>query len=342
MPKLKNVLSGDDKFNLLISLIGLINVEGEIEIEDAATRLGVSAEMIRSAVGTISVAGHLPASGGEVNPFNVSWPLIDDDKAEGLLTWAASQDSFGKAPKISIRQAAAIAAGLSFLRSLPEFANERDIDELVKILQTAQATEAAPSIRYEYGTVNADIELLRKAILANRRISCNYTNQTGEQSDRLLDPIRLDPRGSVWYLRAWCPKSLQIRAFRLDRMRSVELTDASRSSEAMLEAERIDEIDDRVYVPGEGDTEVLVEVDPEAYELVSEFATLDEPSKTNSGTVRVKIMVGYLPNLGHLIAKYGGAARVIEPAHAREIVKNYCLQALGEDPESRALMMDEE
>jgi predicted DNA-binding transcriptional regulator YafY len=83
-------------------------------------------------------------------------------------------------------------------------------------------------------------------------------------------------------------------------------------------------------------------VDPEAYELVSEFATLDEPAKGNSGTVRVKIKVGYLPNLGHLIAKYGGAARVIEPAEAREIVKNYCLMALGEDPESALEITDED
>lgn len=342
MPKLKNVLSGDDKFNLLISLMGLINVEGEIEITDAAARLGVSPEMIRAAVGTISVAGYLPERGGEVNPFNVSWPLIDDDRPDGLLTWLDSHGSFDTAPKISIRQAAAIAAGLSFLRSLPEFANEREIDELVQLLQNAQATDATPSIRYEYGTVNADIELLRKAILANRRITCNYTNQTGEQSDRQLDPIRLDPRGAVWYLRAWCPKSQEIRAFRLDRMRSVELTEDSRSPEASLEAERIDEIDDRIYIPGEADTEVLVEVDPEAYELVSEFATMDQPTKSNSGTVRVKIMVGYLPNLGHLIAKYGGAARVIEPAEAREIVKNYCLQALGEDPESALKIADED
>jgi proteasome accessory factor C len=342
MPKLKNVLSGDDKFNLLISLIGLINVEGEIEIEDAAKRLGVSNEMIRSAASTISLAGWQNERGGEELPLNVSWGLIDDDKPEGLLAWAQNMGVVESSPRISIRQAAAIAAGLSFLRSLPEFANEQDIDDLVKILQYAQPSAAAPTIRYDYGSVNADIELLRKAILTRTRILCNYTNQTGEQSDRELDPIRLDPRGSVWYLKAWCPGSQALKSFRLDRMRSVELTQQTRSSAAEAEAERIDEIDDRVYIPGEADTEVLVEVDPEAYELVAEFATLDEPSKTSSGTVRVKIKVGYLPNIGHLIAKYGGAARVIEPPEAREIVKNYCLSALGEDPESRQKMADED
>jgi|GEM_PF-174646 len=342
MPKLKNVLSGDDKFNLLISLIGLINVEGEIEIEDAAKRLGVSNEMIRSAISTITVSGWMNERGGEQLPFNVAWGLIDDDKPEGLLTWLGNNRVFESGPRISIRQAAAIAAGLSFLRSLPEFANEQDIDELVKVLQHAQPSAAAPTIRYDYGSVNADIELIRKAILTRTRIICNYTNQTGEQGDRELDPIRLDPRGSAWYLKAWCPRSEALRSFRLDRMRSVELTQQPRSQEAESEAERIDEIDDRIYVPGETDTEVLVEVDPEAYELVAEFATMDEPSKSSGGTVRVKIKVGYLPNLGHLIAKYGGAARVIEPPIAREIVKNYCLQALGEDPESGQKIADED
>ncbi|MEY3845988.1 MAG: hypothetical protein RJA66_255, partial [Actinomycetota bacterium] len=48
-----------------------------------------------------------------------------------------------------------------------------------------------------------------------------------------------------------------------------------------------------------------------------------------SGTIRTQIMVGHLPNLGRLIAKYGGAAKVIAPPEAREIVRNYALSALG-------------
>ena len=175
------------------------------------------------------------------------------------------------------------------------------------------------------------VEILRKAILTGRRINCNYTNQRGEESDRELDPIRLDPHGAVWYLRAWCPRSQELRAFRLDRMRAVAITDAGRSEQAELEATRVDELDDRVYIPDEHDTEVVIEVDPEAYELAAEFATSGDPKISADGTLRVTIKVGYLPNLGHLIAKYGGAARVIEPAEARLVVKNYCLHSLGEE-----------
>ena len=63
-------------------------------------------------------------------------------------------------------------------------------------------------------------------------------------------------------------------------------------------------------------------------------ARLTRPSPINakdvgSGTIRAQIKVGHLPNLGRLIAKYGGAARVIAPVEAREIVRNYALSALG-------------
>ena len=338
MPKLKNVLSGDDQFNFLISLIGLINTEGEIHIDDAAKRLGMTREAIRSAMSTIVVAGHYRTDGGEVNPYNFNWGAFEQDD---VLCWDNS-DVFLGAPKISVRQAAAIAAGLSFLRSLPEFASERDMDGLVELLKTAQPNASAPTIRFEFGSVNADIEILRKAILTTSRITCNYTNQRGEESDRELDPIRLDPHGAVWYLRAWCPKSQELRAFRLDRMRAVAITDAARSEQAEAEAARVDELDDRVYIPDEHDTEVLIEVDPEAYELVAEFATSGAPDKSSDGTLRVTIKVGYLPNLGHLIAKYGGAARVIEPAEARRVVKEYCLHSLGEESKQTQSEVEED
>ena len=86
-----------------------------------------------------------------------------------------------------------------------------------------------------------------------------------------------------------------------------------------------------MYVPGEHDTDVIVEVDPEAYELVAEYANVESSTSSNRGTIRVTIKIGHLPNLGHLISRYGGAARVIEPKSARDIVRNYALASLGEN-----------
>lgn len=326
MPKLKNVLSGDDQFNFLISLIGLVQREGEIHIEDAASRLGLSLEAIRKAMETLVKSGGVRSDGHELLPFNFDWDLFHEEGVLSFLEAGIIED----APRISMRQASAIAAGLSYLRALPEFASEIEIEDLIKLLASSQPASTPPTIAYEVGTVGADVATLRKAILAAQQITCNYINQRGEAGDRTLEPLRLDIQNSQWYLRAWCPLSEMVKSFRLDRMRQVTINSEVRSAAATVALAAIDEEEDRLYIPGEHDTEVVVEVDPEAYDLVAEYTQIDSPKGDSTGTIQVTIKVGYLPNLGHLISKYGGAARVISPALARDIVRNYALSSLGE------------
>lgn len=338
MPKLKNVLSGDDQFNFLIALIGLVNREGEIHIADAADRLGMSVDAIRKAMSTLVVAGHRKASGVEEIPFNFDWELFEEDQ---ILRFSDS-DIILDAPRISTRQAAAIAAGLSYLKGLPEFANETDVEKLIDLLASSQPAASPPTIFFEVGTVGADVAILRRAVLSELQISCSYTNQRGEESVRTLEPFRLDPRGAVWYLKAYCPLSHQIKSFRLDRMRQIVLSEHPWSEAARAAFTEFDQDEDRLYVPGEGDTDVVVEVDPEAYELVSEFTTISEPNTSSNGVIIVTIKVGHLPNLGHLIAKYGGAARVVSPPIAREMVRNYALAALGQKNKDFERIEDED
>lgn len=328
MPKLRNVLSGDDQFNFLITLIGLIMREGEMHIDDVASRMGMTKQAVRKAMTTLVVAGRVDESGFERLPFNFDWDLFEATERLAFLNY----DIITDAPRISTRQASAIAAGLSYLRTLPEFAVEEEIDELITLLSSSQPNANPPTIAYEFGSVGADVSLLRKAIMAGTKVRCNYTNQRGEASSRVLEPLRLDPRGSVWYLRAWCPTSQANKSFRLNRMRQVELLAEARSAEAEAALAAIED-EDRLYVPGEHDTEVVVEVDPEAYELVAEYANVESSTSSNRGTIRVTIKVGHLPNLGHLISRYGGAARVIEPKAAIDIVRRYALASLGEEVE---------
>jgi proteasome accessory factor C len=109
-------------------------------------------------------------------------------------------------------------------------------------------------------------------------------------------------------------------------MRAIEILDKEISDVAT----KVGAIEDATYVAELTDTTVTIEVSPEAYRLISDFQAVSEPKDLGSGTIRTEIKVGHLPNLGRLIAKYGGAARVIAPQEARDIVRNYALAALGE------------
>lgn len=218
-----------------------------------------------------------------------------------------------------------MAAGLSYLASIPEFAANADIKSLMQKVSSGSGLGRSELISIAPGSVEAGAETLRDAILSNRTISCEYINRKQEKSIREIEPLRLDLTGGVWYLRGYCPINKAVRNFLIEHMRSIQIIDREISDVAT----KVGEIEDATYVAEATDTEVTVEVTPEAYRLISEFQTLTEPKDIGSGTVRTQIKVGHLPNLGRLIAKYGGAARVIAPEEAREIVRNYALSALG-------------
>ena len=140
-----------------------------------------------------------------------------------------------------------------------------------------------------------------------------------------MEPLRIDAQGEVFYLRAWCPINLGVRSFRLDRMRNALPTQIP-ISKAALEAELVDEI----YTAADTDTVVTLEVDPEAYSLIFDFKPVEEPENVSKTVKRFKIQVGDVRNLGRVIARFGGAARVIAPETARTAVRDFALNALGE------------
>jgi predicted DNA-binding transcriptional regulator YafY len=118
---------------------------------------------------------------------------------------------------------------------------------------------------------------------------------------------------------------MELRNFRLDHMRAATELPVPISLEARDIALEIEE----QYITSDTDVEVVIEVESEAFGLLSDFGAeiLDSDAKT--GKTRATIKVGYLPTLGRVINQYGGAARVISPESARKVVRNYALTALG-------------
>jgi proteasome accessory factor C len=295
----------------------------DVTVSDVAKHFEVSDEYVRGAISTLNLTGSLDKSSFE--EFYFYFSIDEDDDTISLHQGEVIEET----PRLSARQASAIAAGLSLLSALPEFSSEKEIAELLDILAKGTSEAGPATILFRPGTVDADASEIRRAMLNNHRIECEYRNIRGEQSVRQIDPIRLDPHGDIWYLRGYCLTNKELRNFRLDHMRAAKELEV----DICEEAKAIQEIDDEAYIASESDVEVTVEVDPEAYSLLGDFAAelLSPDKKTNVVTALIKI--GYLPYLGRVIAQYGGAARVLAPENARQVVRNYALTALGLEPE---------
>ena len=314
--------NASERYNFLMPLIGFFMRNDGVKIAAVAAHFEVSEQYFRDAITTLNSTASQKSVSFEETYYYIE---VEDDGT----TFLSQADVIEDAPRLSARQASAIAAGLGILSALPEFSSEGEIAELLEILARGTTESAPAAIHFRPGTVDADAAEIRRAMLNNHRIRCEYRNIRGEQSVRDIDPIRLDPHGDIWYLRGYCLTNKQLRNFRLDHMRAAEELDI----EICDEAKAIQEIDDEAYIASESDVEVTVELDPEAQAMLGDFAATIVKTDSKNNTVTALIKIGYLPYLGRVIAQYGGAARVIAPENAKLVVRNYALTALGLEPE---------
>ena len=319
MPKIKG-FNGEDRYNFLLALVGYLGHREEVAFEEVSAHFNLESEYILKALKSLNEAT-AQVGGFEEWPFYVDLDLLD----EGIVS-LTSAEVIDDVPRLSTRQAAAISTGLSYLASIPEFAGSADIQILIKKISEGSSLGTNAVLSIAPGSVEAGVETLRQAIISNRAISCEYINRKQEKTVREIEPLRIDLTGGVWYLRGYCPINQGVRNFLIEHMRAIEILDKEISDVAT----KVGAIEDATYVAELTDTTVTIEVSPEAYRLISDFQAVSEPKDLGSGTIRTEIKVGHLPNLGRLIAKYGGAARVIAPQEARDIVRNYALAALGE------------
>jgi proteasome accessory factor C len=314
-------LDDTDRFNLMLALTGLLVDGEEYTVEELVEHFKVPKKEIVKAVKMISFTDLMKSN--QDGSYEVNY----DDLKDGFVSIKYTfNEAIDEVPRLSSRQASALAAGLVYLNSLPGLVDNQEILELQKILAVENATEKKANVLIDTGTGDSDLLAIREAMASGVSITCDYLNLKGETTiGRELEPVRVDSQGEVVYLRAWCPLNRDIRSFRLDRMRNAKPTTKPISEEAK-QAELVDEI----YTSADTDTVVTLEVDPEAYSLIFDFKPVEEPESVSKSVKRFKIKVGDVRNLGRVIARFGGAARVISPEIARQSVRDFALNALGE------------
>jgi len=314
-------LDDSDRFNLMLALTGLLVQGEEYEIAELVKHFGVSKSEIIKAVKMISFT--------DLMSFNdFGHYLVDyDDLDDGFVSIKYDfNNAVDEVPRLSSRQASALAAGLVYLSSLPGLVDNSEIEELQMILASGDSRGASPEVIIKPGSRDADLITIRDAMAKGVTISCDYLNLRGVTTlGRIIEPLRIDPQGEIIYLRGWCSESNDVRSFRVDRMRNAKPTEIPISAEA-----KAAELSDEIYSPAETDTIVTLEVDPEAYSLIFDFKPVEEPESVSEFTKRFKIKVGDVRNLGRIIARFGGSARVLAPESARAAVREFALRAIGE------------
>ena len=66
---------------------------------------------------------------------------------------------------------------------------------------------------------------VREAIRTRRKLFIAYSDESGQRTTRIIRPLALIFFSPVWLLATWCEKREDFRNFRLDRIRTLELTE---------------------------------------------------------------------------------------------------------------------
>jgi proteasome accessory factor C len=314
MPKSSGI-SGTDRYNFMLALTGYLIQNRQQNIADLAKHFGVTEQEIHDAAVTISLSGI-----GSYRPDELFF--LDYDLLEEGIIDISFAPTLGSVPRLSTRQAAAIASGLSYLESVVDDSDKTEILRLLGILSDGCSSTSELPYKIHTSTVDAGVALSRQAISEDRLISCSYINAASQVSNREIEPISLESNDSTWYLRGYCRTKHEVRIFRMDRMRDISL-----SIENLVRSEYPPADRSLFYSVSEKDIDVVFDVDPEGFGLLADY----KPDFTVMGnkTLRVTIPIGEISTLGRVVSKYSGHVRVVAPEQARRVVFEYASNALG-------------
>ncbi len=317
----KHSLNADTRLNLTIGLTSYLSDRKSSTLQELADHFDVPLSEIELGISAMFCA--------TVADSEEQWAMaLNDNWREDGVVELQSQMILEGQPRISARQATALASGLAVLAGVASDEDRGEIEGLIAVLGQGTVKAAGSSVTILPGTIDADFAKMRQAIASQKRVSFEYFSNKDVTTQREIDPVQLISNDNEWHVRGFCHLRNEIRDFKLERMRKSEVLETPWGEQAHEL-----ELSEELYEAAEDDIKVVVEVTPEAYDLIGNYnAEILSSSGLNDEIKRVEMKIGYLPSLGKLIAKYGGAAKVISPPAAREIVRDYALKALGRKP----------
>ncbi|HEY0249049.1 MAG TPA: WYL domain-containing protein [Gryllotalpicola sp.] len=310
-----------DRLAFLLSVVPYLIDHPGVTVAAAAAHFGVRESDMRAQVERITGMG-VPGATKTYGPedlFDIDWDALDE-RGEIVITNRVVIDD---APRFSGREAAALIAGLQYLQSIPGTADTEALTRLIqKLARGASATP--PAVAIARGVTDAALDVLRGALASGVRVEFDYLNGRGDRERRPVDPLRLESRDDVWYLRGWCHLRQDLRIFRVDRM-----DDVTDTGEPAAHVPADVALSETLFDPSADDLLVEVRLAESAITAFAEYLSNDAKLVPDGeGFVRTSIRVAHFHALKRLVNSMAGLLTVLAPPEARRAVADWAAEGL--------------
>jgi proteasome accessory factor C len=305
MPK----LSADDRLQRLLAVVPWVAGRDGPRLEEVCARFDCREDELVDDLQMLFLCG--------LHPYTPDM-LIDVDIADGRV-WIRYADYFARPLRLTPAEGLALLAAGRTLLVTPgaepatpgaDPASPREADSPLERglskLATALGVDADEAVEISLGAVPEQVmTVLRPAVAGARQVEIEYyAFGRDEWTRRTVDPYSVFSASGQWYLSAWCHLVEDERLFRVDRIRSAELTGTTFSP-----PERPPEL--AVYHPRADDPRVVLELEPAAAWVVEQYP-VEQVDDLGDGRLRVRLVAGQRAWLERLLLRLGPSARVVE------------------------------
>jgi len=319
----KNQRSGTtDTLMLLLALVPYVLDRGEVSVAEAARQFGRSDADITTAIRLIACAG-IPGENqaySHLDLFDIDWDLLENEQK--ITFW--NTVALDHTPRFSAREASALIAGLQYLAAHPAYSGRTDLDDVLTKITRGSAEGFASKIAVSQPATAEHVEAVNQAITTKTSLDVLYHNKAGESGVRRIDPLVIESRDALWYVRAWCHHRQALRTFRIDHMESVQQTLEPHTDHGAL----LDQISPDLFQPSGDDISVTIECQPSALPLIADYLPRGFVAPESAGPITVDIAFAHYGSLTRFVGRYCSVVRVAGPPSAVATVREFAEDAL--------------
>lgn len=213
--------------------------------------------------------------------------------------------------KFSPEKSLEIIGGLQYLMQLPGVVDTEALESLVAKLQDSFELDVAPIEISNSARQDEIAKLLGQAITEKLAVEIEYSSgNTGRVTQRVIDPRSLSIQENIRYVQAWCHAALDLRFFRIDRIKSAKILSKQQVNKE-LEEQRISVGSHHVTL--RCTTPALLDINPE---LIVQKTTISE------NLTEIQILVHDLNWIARQILASSGALTAVGPKALTDLLND--------------------
>jgi proteasome accessory factor C len=247
--------------------------------------------------------------------------LIDVSYEEDRV-YVRMADYFAAPLRLTPAEAIALYAGSAAIAALPEMAEADALRRALAKLGRAlgASSQDDPGIEVQLAAGSAEhLKQLQRALAGDRQIRLEYLSaSTGELTSRTVDPWGLVATVGHWYLIGWDHLRSDERMFRTDRIKSVEVLEATASVPEDFDAAAYQ----GAFVGRSGQHSFSIEISPAAATWFEDYYPVTSSTELADDWRQVQLQTADPRWAASLILQLGPDVRAIRPASVLDATRS--------------------